>query len=65
MNSYILRLSNRDVDENTILLSKTGFEELDALSAILPLQLMAYSYATALGLDIDSPRNLVRVVKHY
>jgi glucosamine--fructose-6-phosphate aminotransferase (isomerizing) len=65
MGSYVLRLSSRDVDENTIPIAKTDFEELNVLSAIVPLQLFAYGYASALGLDIDNPRNLVKVVKQY
>ena len=65
MGSYVLRLSSRDVDENTIPIAKTDFEELNVLSAIVPLQLFAYGYASAIGLDIDNPRNLVKVVKQY
>jgi len=65
MGASVVRLSNRDVDENTITIATTGSEELDALSAIVPLQLFAYGYATALGLDMDRPRNLVRVVEHF
>ncbi|MCS7111898.1 MAG: SIS domain-containing protein [Ignisphaera sp.] len=67
LNAYanVLRLSNRDLDENTLPLSQTGYEELDSLSAIIPLQLIMYGYAVALGLDIDNPRRLVRVVTHY
>jgi glucosamine--fructose-6-phosphate aminotransferase (isomerizing) len=65
MGSYVLRLSSRDVDENTIPIARTDFEELNVLSAIVPLQLFAYGYASALGLDIDNPRNLVKVVKQY
>ncbi|MCC6057854.1 MAG: SIS domain-containing protein, partial [Desulfurococcaceae archaeon] len=65
MGSYVLRLSSRDVDENTIPIARTDFEELNVLSAIVPLQLFAYGYASALGLDIDNPRNLVEVVRQY
>lgn len=61
----VLRLSNKDLDEDTLPLSRTSYEELDALSAILLLQLITYGYTVASGLDIDSPRRLVRVVTRY
>jgi len=36
--------------------------ELDPILLIIPLQLLAYHAALALGLDIDKPRNLAKSV---
>ncbi|OYT49730.1 MAG: hypothetical protein B6U73_05015 [Desulfurococcales archaeon ex4484_204] len=42
-----------------------GVEDLVALTAIVPLQLIAYYYAVGRGRDPDAPRNLVRFVGEY
>ncbi|HRF60365.1 MAG TPA: glutamine--fructose-6-phosphate transaminase (isomerizing) [Fimbriimonadaceae bacterium] len=40
----------------------TGFEVLDALLTVIPLQLLAYHVARLKGCDIDMPRNLAKSV---
>ncbi|MEO7002713.1 MAG: glutamine--fructose-6-phosphate transaminase (isomerizing) [Ktedonobacterales bacterium] len=37
-------------------------EELDALTTVVPLQLLAYQVAVARGCDVDQPRNLAKSV---
>ncbi|MCD6301835.1 MAG: SIS domain-containing protein [Staphylothermus sp.] len=59
----ILRLSDRDKPD--IVLPNTGAEELSALAAIIPLQIIAIGYALAKGRDPDKPRNLVRYVDRF
>jgi glutamine---fructose-6-phosphate transaminase (isomerizing) len=36
--------------------------ELDPILLMIPMQLLAYHAAVALGLDIDKPRNLAKSV---
>lgn len=43
----------------------TGIEEWDSLALVVPIYLMAHQYASGLGINIESPRNLVRVVKEF
>jgi glucosamine--fructose-6-phosphate aminotransferase (isomerizing) len=40
----------------------TGYEFLDALLSIVPLQLLAYYAAVARGCEVDQPRNLAKSV---
>ncbi|MDK6028482.1 SIS domain-containing protein [Ignisphaera sp. 4213-co] len=63
--SLFIRFSSRDIDDNTIELPKIDIEEFEALSAILPIQLIAVGYATTLGVNVDAPRNLVRFVEKF
>ena len=37
-------------------------ESLSPVLAVIPLQLLAYSVAVALGRDVDQPRNLAKSV---
>ena len=50
------------VAEHVIKIPKTKFEFLNALLAIIPLQLFAYHVAKLNGCDIDQPRNLAKSV---
>ncbi len=50
------------VAEHVIKVPKTKFEFLNALLAIIPLQLFAYHVAKLNGCDIDQPRNLAKSV---
>ncbi len=63
--TIFIRFSSSDVDENTIEIPKLDVEEFEALTSILPLQLIAVGYANALELDVDRPRNLVRFVNTF
>lgn len=40
----------------------TGSDLLCTVTAVIPLQLLAYHIATARGLDVDKPRNLAKTV---
>ena len=40
----------------------SGFEFLDALLSIVPLQLLSYHAAVARGCEVDQPRNLAKSV---
>jgi glucosamine--fructose-6-phosphate aminotransferase (isomerizing) len=48
--------------DRVIRLPATGFEFLNALLTIVPLQLFAYHVAKARGCEIDQPRNLAKSV---
>jgi len=61
----VLRLSDVDAGEDCLILPRTGIEELTALAAITPLQLLAYGYAVARNRNPDAPRNLVRFVEKF
>lgn len=50
------------VAEHVIKIPKTNFDFLNALLAIIPLQLFAYHVAKLNGCDIDQPRNLAKSV---
>jgi glucosamine--fructose-6-phosphate aminotransferase (isomerizing) len=50
------------VAEHTIKIPKTKFNFLNALLAIIPLQLFAYHLAKNNGCEIDQPRNLAKSV---
>jgi glutamine---fructose-6-phosphate transaminase (isomerizing) len=50
-----------DVTEETIFVPKTDWV-LQPIVSVLPLQLFAYHLATALGLNVDQPRNLAKTV---
>ena len=50
------------VAEHVIKIPKTKFDFLNALLAIIPLQLFAYHVAKLNGCDIDQPRNLAKSV---
>ena len=50
------------VAEHVIKVPKTKFEFLNALLAIIPLQLFAYHVAKLNGCNIDQPRNLAKSV---
>jgi len=55
---------NEDIQhhaDDVIYVPKTN-EYLQAVLAILPLQLLAYRIARLLGLDVDQPRNLAKTV---
>lgn len=55
---------NRDIKKNAddvLYLPKT-LEMLTPLLAVLPLQLFAYHFGVAKGLDVDKPRNLAKSV---
>jgi len=43
----------------------TGFGEWDSLALVVPVYLLAYYYALSKGVDVERPRNLVRVVKEF
>jgi glucosamine--fructose-6-phosphate aminotransferase (isomerizing) len=40
----------------------SGPDLLCTVTAVIPLQLLAYHTATARGLDVDKPRNLAKTV---
>jgi glucosamine--fructose-6-phosphate aminotransferase (isomerizing) len=40
----------------------SGPDLLCTVTAVIPLQLLAYHVATARGLDVDKPRNLAKTV---
>ncbi len=44
---------------------RTGAGEWDALALILPIYLLANQYALRMGIDLEKPRNLTRVVKNF
>ncbi len=50
-----------EVTEETIFVPRTDWV-LQPIVAVLPLQLLAYHLATALGLNVDQPRNLAKTV---
>jgi glucosamine--fructose-6-phosphate aminotransferase (isomerizing) len=50
----------RGIDENPVLISPNG--PLTAVSAVLPLQLIAYELALMRGINPDTPRNLAKAV---
>ena len=50
------------VAEHVIKVPRTKFDFLNALLAIIPLQLFAYHVAKLKGCDIDQPRNLAKSV---
>jgi glucosamine--fructose-6-phosphate aminotransferase (isomerizing) len=50
-----------EVTEETIFVPKTDWV-LQPIVSVLPLQLLAYHLATALGLNVDQPRNLAKTV---
>ena len=50
------------VAEHVIKVPRTKFDFLNALLAIIPLQLFAYHVAKLNGCDIDQPRNLAKSV---
>jgi len=43
----------------------TGLGEWDSLALVVPVYLLAYYYALSKGVDVERPRNLVRVVKEF
>ena len=50
-----------EVTEETIFVPKTDWV-LQPIVSVLPLQLLAYHVSTALGLNVDQPRNLAKTV---
>ncbi len=50
----------RGIDDNPIVISPNG--PLTAVSAVLPLQLIAYELAIMKGINPDTPRNLAKAV---
>ncbi|HTQ09649.1 MAG TPA: glutamine--fructose-6-phosphate transaminase (isomerizing) [Fimbriimonadaceae bacterium] len=52
----------RKASEMTIRLPNTGYDFLNALLSIIPLQLFAYHTARLAGCEIDQPRNLAKSV---
>jgi len=48
--------------DHTLRIPGTGFEFLDALLSVIPLQLLAYHVARLRGCEIDQPRNLAKSV---
>lgn len=48
--------------EMTIRVPNTGYDFLNALLSIIPLQLFAYHFARIAGCEIDQPRNLAKSV---
>ena len=44
---------------------RTGAEEWDTLTLILPMYLLANQYALRRGIDVEKPRNLTRVVRNF
>ena len=50
------------VAEHVVKIPKTKFDFLNALLAIIPLQLFAYHLAKIKGCEIDQPRNLAKSV---
>ena len=50
------------VAEHVIKIPRTKFDFLNALLAIIPLQLFTYHVAKLNGCDIDQPRNLAKSV---
>lgn len=52
----------QQVAENVIRIPRTKYDFLNALLAIIPLQLFAYHVARLKGCEIDQPRNLAKSV---
>ncbi|HVL37884.1 MAG TPA: glutamine--fructose-6-phosphate transaminase (isomerizing), partial [Fimbriimonadaceae bacterium] len=50
------------VSQHAVRLPDTGYDFLNALLSIIPLQLLAYHVARLKGLEIDQPRNLAKSV---
>jgi len=53
-----------DVDDiaHHVIRVPSGPDLLCTVTAVVPLQLLAYHVATARGLDVDKPRNLAKTV---
>ena len=49
-------------DENAAKNSRTGDDESQPFTTIVPLQLLAYHIAVLRGCDVDKPRNLAKSV---
>ena len=50
----------RGIDDNPVIISPNG--PLTAVSAVLPLQMIAYELALLKGINPDVPRNLAKAV---
>ncbi|MEX0667604.1 MAG: glutamine--fructose-6-phosphate aminotransferase, partial [Acidimicrobiia bacterium] len=51
----------KDVADH-VLIVPAGPDLICTVTAVVPLQLLAYHIATAKGLDVDKPRNLAKTV---
>jgi glucosamine--fructose-6-phosphate aminotransferase (isomerizing) len=52
---------SHDLADRTLVIPRNE-PELDPILLMIPMQLLAYHAAVALGLDIDKPRNLAKSV---
>jgi glucosamine--fructose-6-phosphate aminotransferase (isomerizing) len=58
----VIAVAHENQDNYDYLLPTADTGETDALSNIVPLQLLAYNMAVKLGNNVDKPRNIAKSV---